>query len=706
MIIFQDTLKQEFSMIRLVASILVILSISLSVLYAETPLPCGLAQQEIGLPLPQTDDPTHPPDEPVRTIAEWEENEAIFVRWGEHNALLSAIIDKVVDVTKAYVVVSSNSQASSCLSYLTGQGVLPLDSVFFFVQPTNSVWIRDYAPWWFWRLESWDRGMYEWDYNRPRPLDDVIPEWLSQLWGIEYYGMDLTHTGGNWLIDGQGNAYCSQLILIENWGLTAADVNEMFYQYASLDSVVLTPTFFGIDHLNMSAKLLNDHTVLVNEYPPGSPHTAAMDQTVEIFRNMTNQYGQPFKVIRIPTPEWYSTPYTYCNSLIVQNRVLVPTYNIHPNDEDALAIYTENMPGYEIYGINSNSTIGLSGAINCITSNVPHPSLIHITSAPLPNTLNTTDPYQVSAEIVSLGNLNPDSLLFYWRSTDSPEWSSDLLVNTGGDTYEGYIPACTGGYVDYFIFARNIEGNWTTLPRYGPEAHNTFHTGPFPLSLDLDPVTQPIVIPPEGGSFNYNFTVNNTGTYPITGDIWIDIIVPNGGTLPITLRENVSIGENSSLFRQLIQVVPASAPEGSYTCYAAIGEYPNEVFTDDSFTFVKEEGNVGLIPEDGWASGGWDSKAPSPSRTKIPNDSSIILSSYPNPFNPTTTISYQLSTVSFVNLSVYDVSGRLVSELVNDRQDAGVHEVRFDGSEFASGVYIFRIKTGNFTVSKKIMLIK
>jgi hypothetical protein len=64
---------------------------------------------------------------------------------------------------------------------------------------------------------------------------------------------------------------------------------------------------------------------------------------------------------------------------------------------------------------------------------------------------------------------------------------------------------------------------------------------------------------------------------------------------------------------------------------------------------------------------------------------------YPNPFNATTVISFQLSMVRFVNLAVYDVSGGLVAELVHGWRDAGVHEVTFDGSGLASGVYVYQL---------------
>ena len=84
----------------------------------------------------------------------------------------------------------------------------------------------------------------------------------------------------------------------------------------------------------------------------------------------------------------------------------------------------------------------------------------------------------------------------------------------------------------------------------------------------------------------------------------------------------------------------------------------------------------------------------------------MLHQNYPNPFNPSTTIKYELPRASAVRLSVYDVLGREVTLLVNERRDASVHEVRFDGSNIASGVYLYQIQVGDFVQSKKLIILK
>lgn len=79
---------------------------------------------------------------------------------------------------------------------------------------------------------------------------------------------------------------------------------------------------------------------------------------------------------------------------------------------------------------------------------------------------------------------------------------------------------------------------------------------------------------------------------------------------------------------------------------------------------------------------------------------------YPNPFNPSTLISYSIPQNSFVTLKVYDIIGNEVATLVNQSQSAGKYEVRFDASNLSNGVYMYTIKTDNFTATKKMILMK
>jgi hypothetical protein len=83
-----------------------------------------------------------------------------------------------------------------------------------------------------------------------------------------------------------------------------------------------------------------------------------------------------------------------------------------------------------------------------------------------------------------------------------------------------------------------------------------------------------------------------------------------------------------------------------------------------------------------------------------------LMQNYPNPFNPATTIRYGLPHKTTVQLTVFNTLGQSVSIFVNGEQEAGYHEVKFDGSHLGSGVYFYRIEAGSFVQTRKLLLIR
>ncbi|MDR3666051.1 MAG: T9SS type A sorting domain-containing protein, partial [Ignavibacteriaceae bacterium] len=83
-----------------------------------------------------------------------------------------------------------------------------------------------------------------------------------------------------------------------------------------------------------------------------------------------------------------------------------------------------------------------------------------------------------------------------------------------------------------------------------------------------------------------------------------------------------------------------------------------------------------------------------------------LLSAYPNPWNPTTTIRYQVPINTFVTIKLFDALGREISTLVNEEKPSGNYEVTLNGKNLSSGVYYYQMKAGNFIETKKIVLIK
>ncbi|HEY5125231.1 MAG TPA: T9SS type A sorting domain-containing protein, partial [Ignavibacteria bacterium] len=83
-----------------------------------------------------------------------------------------------------------------------------------------------------------------------------------------------------------------------------------------------------------------------------------------------------------------------------------------------------------------------------------------------------------------------------------------------------------------------------------------------------------------------------------------------------------------------------------------------------------------------------------------------LYNNYPNPFNPSTTIRYQIPKEQFVILKVFDITGKEIETLVNERQSPGTYEVRWNASKYSSGVYFYKLESKYFTETKSMLLIK
>jgi hypothetical protein len=83
-----------------------------------------------------------------------------------------------------------------------------------------------------------------------------------------------------------------------------------------------------------------------------------------------------------------------------------------------------------------------------------------------------------------------------------------------------------------------------------------------------------------------------------------------------------------------------------------------------------------------------------------------LYQNYPNPFNPVTTIEYSISERSKIELIVYDVLGREIEVLVDEEKDVGYYNTEFIAGNLASGIYLYKLKAGDFTETKKMILLK
>jgi hypothetical protein len=228
---------------------------------------------------------------------------------------------------------------------------------------------------------------------------------------------------------------------------------------------------------------------------------------------------------------------------------------------------------------------------------------------------------------------------------------------------------------------------------------------PPALDVTLTPVNPPITIPANGGSFQFNAAVQRTTGPQAVFWAWARMKYPNGTYSGPTLgpvQINPPVGVTITRLRN--QNIASTHPAG-VTTYLG---YANTTFTypaidSSSFTFTKL-----VISNNGpWVNDYSCSGEPFPGEVMpIAPVSFALIEANPNPFNPVTTLSFTLPEASLVVLNVYDIQGRLVITLVNGLREAGQHQVTFDGSTLASGVYLYALEAGTNSATGKMVLMK
>ena len=144
------------------------------------------------------------------------------------------------------------------------------------------------------------------------------------------------------------------------------------------------PNESSIQHIDCG-KLVNPETVIIKQVSESSPEYECIEDFVDSFNQLNTFYNRPFKIHRLYCPEinggpWEINPVAaYTNSLILNNKVLVPQYGIL-EDEQALSIYQNAMPGYEIIGFDGSFSDPWYGedALHCRTMGIFDPNMMHI----------------------------------------------------------------------------------------------------------------------------------------------------------------------------------------------------------------------------------------------------------------------------------------------------------------------------------------
>ena len=403
-------------------------------------------------------EPTSPPPAGVRNPAESEAATGVMVRWplGVPYSFLVSVSNN----THLWVIVTS-SQQSTAYSSLQNAGV-NMTNTGFIIAGTNTIWVRDYGPW-FITLPDGTQGIFNYEYNRPRPLDNQIPIVIGNAWGIPVYSSSIVHTGGNYMSSGLGESMSTDLVYAENdQPDTWVDQQMNDYLGVGTYSVFPDPQQSYIDHIDCWSKILAPDRIMVLQMPPSHPDYAALEAVANLMSTMESPYGHPWQVYRV----YSGGTEGYVNGLLHNDTYYMPIWNTG-NDPAAIAAFQAALPGYNI------TTVYYSGfantdALHCRTRNVMDRYALWINHTPV-NQEQGTAPVTIEAFI----RPHPDNTLtghnLHYRTGGAGTFATVVMNSMGGGIYQAQIPGLAGGtQVQYYITASDNSGRSTAHPLHAP----------------------------------------------------------------------------------------------------------------------------------------------------------------------------------------------------------------------------------------------
>ncbi len=353
--------------------------------------------RRFGLPLERADlavaaRSDFPGDDAIefRAATEIEAIQAVLMRWPFDWASQRTPYSEMVDGLSnsgalIYMWTNTQSQQDGARSYLENRSV-PTDHIRWVIEETSTVWIRDYGPNFLHEVGGDGWGLADFHYYNNRPKDDDTPLFVAAATGVPVMnrqsGSKVVYTeGGNLNHDRLGTVTYSERTYSNNQGVDPSVIDQRIRSAFSASQSIVPedPSLDGTGHIDMFTKIVNENTILVGEYDLGENDYQVLEDAAALFAGSTNGAGDPWNVVRIWQPDVYYVFFifpvvrTYTNSLIVNDQVLLPTYNLS-YDATAVAIHEALMPGKTVHSIDARNIIESGGAWHCVTMEFADPT--------------------------------------------------------------------------------------------------------------------------------------------------------------------------------------------------------------------------------------------------------------------------------------------------------------------------------------------
>jgi agmatine/peptidylarginine deiminase len=471
---------------------------------------------------------------------EFEKQEGLLLTWDyndSRNPITAAIAKAVQPSAKVWIIYypgQAPMDTTEIRNYLRDHGV-PDDGVSLIPAWSETLWIRDYGPFTGYSKEStpYQRIIKDAGYSAyGRPKDDSIPTQLANLWNVPASNINLDFEGGNILLDGLGRGWGSTRIYSQNPGYSQSAIKQIFEEEFGLTEMMFLEALVNSGggiwcHVDMFMKILDHETIMISKYPDFVPDYGLVESFALALGQMTNSLGRNYKIVRIPAPPkadgtWAVTQNdemrTYTNSIIINDAIVVPSYNLPEYDSVAREIYEENMPGYRIEMVDASPLTPLYGALHCITKEVTMPDYLRIEH---PKIVGMQD-YQGHVTVTAMMDCNvpvDSAMLFYRKARNTPFTRIDMIP--GCPIHQSIITNLSPrDTVDYYLKTAS-NGIVVCLPPPAPNGYYTFWFDPYVGFDEQNSTKLGIEISPNPNSGIFDLKID------VLNDVDLEVVIYN-----------------------------------------------------------------------------------------------------------------------------------------------------------------------------------
>jgi len=331
--------------------------------------------------------PRKPKPEPVRLAADFNMISALLV--GTHGMVQNSpdVFAQIVKATHRRVpvvaVIAERAEELLAIEALEEHGV-PTNAVEFMYVDCDTEWIRDYGPV-FVRRSDGSPVIVDLDYSgadteQDRERDDSFPVLVGKILGIDVDPFPLRLEGGNILSNGDGVCVTSVKVIVHNEsrGYSLQAIGDLLSKHCGLNgwSYLAVPRGEDNGHVDMFMAFLAPNIAVVGKIDPeiDEESAAKLDETAELLKQHETVKG-PMRVYRIPMPPPKGETFrSYTNVVFANGVLLVPIYeDVNQKTEDeAISLYEELLPEWEIVRIKSDAIAEKRGVLHCVTLGIPY----------------------------------------------------------------------------------------------------------------------------------------------------------------------------------------------------------------------------------------------------------------------------------------------------------------------------------------------